>query len=353
MDKKTVKTEKYDVVLSFAGQDRKHAKDLADLLESSGYSFFYDENERADLWGKDLYEHLSSVYKDQGHYCVMFLSEYYARELWPNHERKSAQARAFQENREYILPVRLDDTEIPGISPMVAYLDLRLLTIEEIYNDLVKKLSNTALQKTPSDGNDVPYPKNSKEESFNHELDQNGATESSDSFTDQDRMNTKSSISEKEMSEMQHVFISYIRENKVEVDRIHQELESLGIKIWRDLQDINPGERWKRQIRKAIREGAFFIACFSKEYNKRDKTYMNEELTIAIDELRKRPTDRVWFIPIKLNECMIPDREIGGGETLNDLNHLKVYEDWNAGIERIVKVIQSEPPSGEEVPSSE
>ena len=46
---------KYDVVLSFAGQDRQHAKDLVDLLERGGYSFFYDENERAHLWGKDLY----------------------------------------------------------------------------------------------------------------------------------------------------------------------------------------------------------------------------------------------------------------------------------------------------------
>ncbi|MCY4552519.1 MAG: TIR domain-containing protein, partial [Candidatus Poribacteria bacterium] len=69
---------KYDVVLSFAGQDRQHAKDLVDLLERGGYSFFYDENERAHLWGKDLYVHLSSVYKDQGRYCVMFLSEHYA-----------------------------------------------------------------------------------------------------------------------------------------------------------------------------------------------------------------------------------------------------------------------------------
>ena len=77
---------------------------------------------------------------------------------------------------------------------------------------------------------------------------------------------------------MGSVFISYVKENNSEVDRIHQELESHDIKVWRDLQDINPGERWKRKIRNAIREGAFFIACFSKEYNKRDKTYMNEEL---------------------------------------------------------------------------
>ena len=63
----------------------------------------------------------------------MFLSEHYARNLWTNHERENAQARAFQENHEYILPVRLDDTEIPGILPTVGYLDLRSMTIEEIY----------------------------------------------------------------------------------------------------------------------------------------------------------------------------------------------------------------------------
>ena len=139
---------------------------------------------------------------------------------------------------------------------------------------------------------------------------------------------------------MQHVFISYVRENKSEVDKIHQELESYGIKIWRDLQDINPGERWKRQIQKAIREGAFFIACFSKEYHERNESYMNEELTIAIERLRQLHIDRVWFIPIKLNDCGLPDIDIGPGETLEDLNYVALYEDWDNGIQRIVNLIQ-------------
>ena len=139
---------------------------------------------------------------------------------------------------------------------------------------------------------------------------------------------------------MQHVFISYVRENKVEVDRIHQELESRGIKIWRDLQDINPGERWKRQIRKAIREGAFFIACFSKEYHERNESYMNEELTIAIERLRQLHIDRVWFIPIKLNDCRLPDIDIGHGETLEDLNYVDLYKDWDNSIQRVVNLIQ-------------
>ena len=69
---------------------------------------------------------------------------------------------------------------------------------------------------------------------------------------------------------------------------------------------------------------------------------MNEELMIAIGELRQRPTDRVWFIPVKLNGCKIPDRNIGGDETLNDIQHVKLYKDWDAGIQSIVKVIQPE-----------
>ena len=138
-----VKMREYDVALSFAGEDRHHAERLAELLRAEGYSVFYDEYELAKLWGKDLYVYLSSVYKDQADYCVMFLSEHYAQKMWTNHERESAQARAFEENQEYILPVRLDDTEIPGILPTVGYLDLRSMTIEEIHQVLVEKLSGT------------------------------------------------------------------------------------------------------------------------------------------------------------------------------------------------------------------
>ena len=143
--------QEHDVVLSFAGEDRKYAKELAYLLKTSGYSCFYDENEIANLWGKNLYDYLSSIYKDKARYCVMFLSKHYERELWTNHERQMAQARAFQENREYILPVRLDDTEIPGIPPTVGYLDLRSMTIEEVYEALVMKLSGTTPKTAATD----------------------------------------------------------------------------------------------------------------------------------------------------------------------------------------------------------
>lgn len=144
--------EKYDIALSFAGEDRVHAKELAKLLKSGDYRVFYDEYEKPQLWGKNLYDELSTVYQDQARYCVMFLSEHYARKWLPNHERESAQARAFVEkNREYILPIRLDDTKIPGLLMTVGYLDLRSMTIQQVYQVLEQKLAGSKTQEKNQD----------------------------------------------------------------------------------------------------------------------------------------------------------------------------------------------------------
>nr|QNO42093.1 hypothetical protein CDLGKOMF_00004 [Methanosarcinales archaeon ANME-2c ERB4] len=137
---------KYQVALSYAGEDRKYAEGLAGLLKNKKISFFYDKYEQADLWGKNLYQHLQSVYRDKAQYCVVFLSHAYAQKLWTRHELESAQARAFKEHKEYILPVKIDDTEIPGINETIGYIDLKSTSLEEIADMLVKKLSSQNLE---------------------------------------------------------------------------------------------------------------------------------------------------------------------------------------------------------------
>ena len=127
---------------------------------------------------------------------------------------------------------------------------------------------------------------------------------------------------------MRHVFISYVKENRTEVDRFCEDLRSHGIRVWRDKNDIPPGARWPQTIREAIREGAFFIACFSKEYHERDKTFMNEELTVAIEELRQRSGDRIWFIPIQLNECEIWLARVYGIGSYTEIYHTHFFESF-------------------------
>ncbi|MDH7447435.1 TIR domain-containing protein [Aquimarina sp. 2201CG14-23] len=122
----------YDVALSFAGENRAYVEKVANSLRLKGINVFYDLFEEANLWGKNLYEYLSEIYQNKARYTVLFVSNFYNKKLWTNHERVSMQARAFQESREYILPARFDDTEIPGILQTIGYISLKNKTPEEL-----------------------------------------------------------------------------------------------------------------------------------------------------------------------------------------------------------------------------
>lgn len=137
----------YDLALSFAGEDRAVVDELAALLTQEGVRVFYDNYEKAQLWGKHLYQHLQAVYRDRARYCIVFVSAAYGKKLWTQHELKQAQARAFKESQEYILPVRLDDTEIPGINATTGYIDLRHHSVAELKAVILQKLFGEGITK--------------------------------------------------------------------------------------------------------------------------------------------------------------------------------------------------------------
>jgi len=132
--------KKFDVAFSFAGEDREYVNKVAEKLKEYDVKVFYDKFEELDLWGKDLYVYLSDIYQNRASFTVIFISNHYASKLWTNHERKSAQARAFTEKKEYILPVRFDDTEIPGILPTTGYIDLRYKSPIELADIIRRKI---------------------------------------------------------------------------------------------------------------------------------------------------------------------------------------------------------------------
>lgn len=132
---------KYDVAVSFAGEDRAVVEKFVNILASNHVSVFYDSWELADIWGKDLYQYLDMIYSQAAHYCVIFVSSSYIKKAWTKHELRSAQARAFQQNSEYILPIKLDDTELPGLPETISYIDVRHKKIDEVASLLLKKLN--------------------------------------------------------------------------------------------------------------------------------------------------------------------------------------------------------------------
>ena len=138
---------RYDVGLSFAGEQRDYVRNrVAEDLQYRGLRVFYDENEEDKLWGKNGLDYLSELYLKRCRYCIIFVSAEYAAKIWPNLERRSAQARDIAEAGEYILPVRFDDTDIPGLLSTIFYQDARKKSPEQIASLFAQKIG----QATPA-----------------------------------------------------------------------------------------------------------------------------------------------------------------------------------------------------------
>jgi hypothetical protein len=79
---------KYDIVFSFAGEDRDLVEKEVRLIEKSNIKYFYDEDRIIDIWGKDLAIEFDNIYQREAQYCVIFVSKYYKEKIWTNHELK-------------------------------------------------------------------------------------------------------------------------------------------------------------------------------------------------------------------------------------------------------------------------
>jgi len=139
-----------------------------------------------------------------------------------------------------------------------------------------------------------------------------------------------------------HAFLSYVREDSGEVDVLQHMLEAAGIPVWRDTANLWPGEDWRAKIRGAITHDALvFIACFSSHSAARQKSYQNEELLLAIDQLRRRQPDDLWLIPVRFDDCAVADFELGAGRTLSSIQRADLFgtnRDLAAG--RLVEAVQ-------------
>ena len=130
----------FDVAISFAGSERELAEKLATILQSAGFAVFYDNFYPEHLWGKDLVAFLDEIYRKRAKYCVVFISNEYKERRWTSHELRSAQARALDlKGQDYILPIRIDGTDLDGLPPTIGYVSIDV-GIEKIADLLIAKL---------------------------------------------------------------------------------------------------------------------------------------------------------------------------------------------------------------------
>lgn len=145
------------------------------------------------------------------------------------------------------------------------------------------------------------------------------------------------------MSEL-HVFLSYCRDNKREVNQLHDDLVRHGFEVWWD-DNLLAGQDWKSEIRKAIQSSGAVVACFSAEVQERDASGMFPELRDAIEVYRQMRPGSIFLIPVRLSECRIPELPIDATRFLSDLHYVDLFpaEERADGITNVVNSLSTRP----------
>ncbi|WP_326522955.1 TIR domain-containing protein [Sphingomonas sp.] len=148
----------FQVALSFAGEQRAYVHDVAQALAARHVAVFYDEFQANALWGKDGAEHFHHVYANDAQYVVMFISAEYVAKAWTRQERRAAISRQMKDAAEYILPVRFDDSEVPGLPDTLQFLRADRFTPAQLAVEIAKKIG---VAPTAGKASDVPPPASS------------------------------------------------------------------------------------------------------------------------------------------------------------------------------------------------
>ncbi len=126
------------------------------------------------------------------------------------------------------------------------------------------------------------------------------------------------------------IFLCHSSGDKTEVRNLYQRLSSDGFDPWLDEEKLLPGQEWKVEIPKAVQTSDVVIVCLShKAINKAG--YVQKEIKFALDKAEEQPEGTIFLIPLKLEECDVPER-------LQRWHWVNLFEE--KGHERLMRSLQ-------------
>jgi hypothetical protein len=125
------------------------------------------------------------------------------------------------------------------------------------------------------------------------------------------------------------VFLCYAHLDKEAVHKLHARLVEHGIHAWFDAQDLQPGQNWQHEIRKAILKSHIVLVCLSRKFNEQHG-YRHEELKIALEKARLID-DTIFIIPVRLEKCDMP-------ESLSHLHRVDLFKP--GGYKKLISALE-------------
>ncbi|HXQ30837.1 MAG TPA: toll/interleukin-1 receptor domain-containing protein [Steroidobacteraceae bacterium] len=109
------------------------------------------------------------------------------------------------------------------------------------------------------------------------------------------------------------VFISYAREDLAAVQQIKAGLEAVGVTTWFDLDRLEVGDDYDRNIQRNISRCSYFIPVVSANTERRHEGYFRREWSYAIDRARNMADGALFILPVTIDDTLaanatVPDK---------------------------------------------
>ena len=122
----------------------------------------------------------------------------------------------------------------------------------------------------------------------------------------------------------------YAHGDKEAVHKLHHRLRKDGLRAWLDSENLQPGQDWPHEIRRAILRSDVVLVCLSHKFNEQ-QGFRHEELKIALEKA-KVLDGQVFIIPVRLEECEMP-------ECLSHLHRVDLFE--ASGYRTLTRALQN------------
>ena len=103
-------------------------------------------------------------------------------------------------------------------------------------------------------------------------------------------------------------FLCYAKENSAGVREFRERLRAESwVDPWFDEEDILPGQMWEGSVTDAV-HNSHAVIIFLSSIAIRTEGFFHKELKLALDAAAEKPDGTIFIIPIRLDECEVPER---------------------------------------------
>jgi TIR domain len=127
-----------------------------------------------------------------------------------------------------------------------------------------------------------------------------------------------------------NIFLCHAHSDRETVHALYSRLLANEVHAWLDSEDLQPGQNWQHEIRRAILNSDVVLVCLSQRFNEQ-QGYRHEEVKLALEKANLLEDGKIFIIPVRLEKCDMP-------ESLSHLHRVDLFEP--TGFKKLLRALK-------------